>query len=173
MQDEITVSPLVDILSKQLGKQVVMSGDSYVYHVGLLPVSQSDVDIALLEQQSLHFTEFKNSKINEINTACGNEIVNGFTSDALGSTYHYQSAELDQLNLIGIATAQQDDYFKCGVADADGVVVWNYELHTVAQLIQVLQDGEAHKQVLLQKANDLKVQIANATTLDEVGLIVW
>jgi len=53
MQNEITVSPLVDILSEQLGEQVVMNGDKYVYHAGLLPVNQNDVDVALLEYQSL------------------------------------------------------------------------------------------------------------------------
>lgn len=53
MQNEITVSPLVDILSEQLGEQVVMSGDKYVYYAGLLPVEQSLVEVALLEQSRL------------------------------------------------------------------------------------------------------------------------
>jgi len=53
MQNENSVKPLVDILSEQLGESVVMSEDSYVYHAGLLPVNQNDVDVALLEQSRL------------------------------------------------------------------------------------------------------------------------
>lgn len=117
--------------------------------------------------------EIKNAKENEVNTACEKEIISGFKSDALGTEHNYQSEQIDQLNLIGVVTAGQDDYFKCGVEDADGNVVWNYEMHTIAQLQKVLQDGKAVAQVLLQKAKTLKVQVANATTIDEVNAIQW
>jgi len=50
MQNEITVSPLVDVLSKQLGEQVVMSGDYFVLLNGFTKVAQSEVDMALVEQ---------------------------------------------------------------------------------------------------------------------------
>ena len=50
MQNEITVSPLVDILSKQLGEQVVMSGEQFVLLNGFTKVAQSEVDSALVEQ---------------------------------------------------------------------------------------------------------------------------
>ncbi|MDQ7067746.1 MAG: hypothetical protein Q9M40_07125 [Sulfurimonas sp.] len=51
MQD-IDKKPLVDVLSEQLGEQVVMSGENYVYMIGLLPVSRADVDVARLEQNN-------------------------------------------------------------------------------------------------------------------------
>jgi len=117
--------------------------------------------------------ETKNFKINEINAACAKEIINGFRSDALGNTRVYQSEQLDQLNLIGVVTAGQDDYFKCGVEDANGSVTWNYESHTIEQLRQVLADGKTHKQSLLQKANMLKQQIKETATIEEVEKIVW
>jgi len=86
MQNEITVTPLVDILTSQLGEQVVMSGDTYVYHAGLLPVKQSDVDVALLEQQSLYLTDTKlnikddllksfNADVEQLSTAVPHEMV--------------------------------------------------------------------------------------------------
>ena len=115
----------------------------------------------------------KSEKINEINVACAKAITSGFSSDALGDTHTYQSEQTDQLNLIGVVIAGQDDYFKCGIEDADGNVTWNYEKHTIAQLQQVLQDGKVHKQGLLQKANTLKTQVANATTIADVEAIVW
>jgi len=115
----------------------------------------------------------KKSKTNEINTACAKEITNSFNSDALGDTHIYQSEQTDQLNLIGVVTAGQDDYFKCGVTDANGNVTWNYEKHTIAQLQQVLKDGKAVAQTLLQKANTLKQQVAEATTVEDVEAVVW
>ena len=117
--------------------------------------------------------ELKTSKTNEINSACSKAITSGFTSSALGTPHTYQSEQTDQLNLIGVVTAGTDDYFKCGVTDANGNITWNYELHTIVQLQQVLADGKAHKQALLQKANTLKVQVASATTVAKVKAIVW
>ncbi len=67
--------------------------------------------------------------------------------------------------------------FKCGIADVDfatnGIIDWNYEAHTIAQLTQVLIDGKAYKQTLLQKAYTLKADIETATMVDAVNAIVW
>jgi len=117
--------------------------------------------------------ELKTSKTNDINSACSKAITSGFTSSALGTQHTYQSEQTDQLNLIGVVTAGQDDYFKCGITDANGNITWNYELHTIAQLQQVLVDGKAHKQGLLQKANTLKAQVASAITVEDVEAIAW
>jgi len=117
--------------------------------------------------------DFKKSKTDKINLACAKEITSNFNSDALGDTHIYQSEQTDQLNLIGVVTAGQDDYFKCGVTDANGNVTWNYEKHTIAQLQQVLKDGKAVAQTLLQKANTLKQQVAEATTVEDVEAVVW
>jgi leucyl aminopeptidase (aminopeptidase T) len=107
--------------------------------------------------------ELKQSKINEINNACANQITNGFTSTALDTatptTYHYQSEQIDQLNLIGLVSGGEDDVFKCSKDDGSGnPTTWNYELHTIAQLTQVLNDGKAYKISLLTKDADLKAQ---------------
>ena len=132
-----------------------------------------------VETKTLSFKDFrtleeiKTSKISEINGKCKQEIISGFTSSALGSEHIYESEQTDQLNLIGVVTAGQDDYFKCGVTDANGNVTWNYELHTIAQLQQVLVDGKTHKQGLLQKANTLKAQVTGATTIKDVEAIEW
>ena len=52
MQNEITVSPLVDILSKQLSREVVMSGSKYVYLDTKEEIVQSEVDVALVSQDA-------------------------------------------------------------------------------------------------------------------------
>lgn len=143
--------------------------DKIVKKLGLTEISEAQFNELIAPK----IDDVKLSKIGEINTACEKEIVAGFKSDALGTSHNYQSEQIDQLNLIGVVTAGQDDYFKCGVEDADGNVVWNYEMHTIAQLQKVLQDGKAIAQGLLQKANTLKAQVANATTIDEVNAIQW
>ena len=114
----------------------------------------------------------KDKKISEINTACSTEITSGFTSKALGTIRTYQSQELDQLNLIGVVTGGTDDYFKCAKT-VSGKLVWSYEMHTVVQLKQVLNDGKAHKQALLQKAGTLKAKVDLAKTQADLDLIVW
>jgi len=136
---------------------------------GLTSITKAEVDGLLAPT----LDELKASKTSEINTSCSKAITSGFTSSALGTPHTYQSDQTDQLNLIGVVAAGTDDYFKCGVTDANGNITWNYELHTIAQLQQVLADGKAHKQALLQKANTLKVQVASATTVAEVEAIVW
>jgi len=139
------------------------------YAKGLTSITKAEVDGLLAPT----LAELKASKTNEINSACAKAITSGFTSSALGTPHTYQSEQTDQLNLIGVVTAGQDDYFKCGVTDANGNVTWNYELHTIVQLQQVLADGKAHKQVLLQKANTLKAQVASAITVADVEAIAW
>lgn len=69
MQNEITVSPLVDILTEQLGEQVVMNGNDYVYYDGLLKVEPTKVEIALLEQQKLYEEEVLKNIKSEFNGA--------------------------------------------------------------------------------------------------------
>ena len=51
MQNEITVRPLVDILSEQLGEQVVMSAENYVLFRDSSIVSSADVESATAKQE--------------------------------------------------------------------------------------------------------------------------
>ena len=52
MQDEITVKPLVDVLSTQLGERVVMSGEDYVFMTNKSVISQTEVVVALVTQEA-------------------------------------------------------------------------------------------------------------------------
>ena len=129
-------------------------------------------------EQEFSIEEIKSQKINEINTLCSGQIISGFTSIALDTatptTYHYQSEQIDQLNLIGLVSGGVDDVLKCSKDDGNGnPTTWNYELHTIAQLTQVLNDGKAYKISLLTKAADLKVQVEAAATQAELDAIVW
>ena len=50
--NEITQTPLVDVLTKQLNREVGMSGNDYVYLDDKAVVTQSVVDVALVEQKA-------------------------------------------------------------------------------------------------------------------------
>jgi len=128
-----------------------------------------DEPLIQVEYDKLMLASNIEAKVQEINTLCGNQITSGFTSTALGSTYYYQSKQLDQLNLIGLVTAGTDDYLKCSL---DGVT-FDYVLHTVAQLQQVLVDGKTYKASLLSKASTLKQQAKTATSQADLDLVVW
>jgi len=117
--------------------------------------------------------ELKASKTSEINSACSKAITSGFTSSALGTQHTYQSEQTDQLNLMGVVLAGNDSMFKCGVVNANKTTTWNYVMHTIAQLKQVLADGKVHKLALLKKANTLKMQVASAKTVADVTKVVW
>lgn len=60
--NEINLTPMVDILSAQLGEQVVMSGDSYVLLRDKSVVSSTDVDIATEEQNRLYLLAIEHAK---------------------------------------------------------------------------------------------------------------
>lgn len=116
MQNEITVSPLVDILSEQLGEQVFMSGEKYVYHAGLLPVEQSLVEEALLEQSSLFFSEYKANKIALIDSATKASIID--LAGSLENQANFQ-AKASQLAIKEIrGTITQAESTKLGELEA-------------------------------------------------------
>ena len=147
-----------------VGNRLYQAVEAWVAAGGVIEVAFSTD--ALLAQT-------KETKRIEINTLCGAEIVEGFSSSALGASYKYQSEETDQLNLIGVVAGGINNSFKCGVLNANNVMVWSYKMHTAAQLKQVLNDSNGVKQTLLQKANTLKAQITPATTLADVDAVAW
>lgn len=119
-------------------------------------VSPYKTDVELLEDD-------KATKIDSLSKSCEFDIIAGFTSDALGATHTYQSDRDDQLNLIGMVSAGTDDYFKCH----DGTA-WSYQLHTIAQLKQVLADGKLIKLQKLQAFADKKAQVEAVAITDTV-----
>lgn len=108
-----------------------------------------------------------------INNSCETQIVSGFKSSALGVEHLYQSDRDDQINLMGLVTDDKDDFLKCGLKQEDGSVVWAYVTHTAQQLREVFSDGKEYKTSLLQKANQLKIDIVDAISDEELELIEW
>jgi len=112
-----------------------------------------------------------------VDQSCKDAIVAGFSSAALGMVCNYPSKPEDQTNLIAAVTASQSaalpaDWvvlFLC--SDSNGL--WDYRLHTAAQIQQVLADGVAQRIAYSQKIARLVAEINQAESPLEVQTIVW
>ncbi|HXG27832.1 MAG TPA: hypothetical protein VNJ47_03170 [Nevskiales bacterium] len=125
----------------------------------------------LLAQQSVTALQLAQSrKLTELERACRAEIVGGFESSVLGSAHRYDSAETDQLNLIGAAALGVDLQYRCTDV-ATGVK--QHRLHTHAQIAQVLADGAAIKMTLLQTLAAKRAQVEAAESIEEIEEISW
>ena len=167
MQNENSVKPLVDILSEQLGKQVVMSGDSYVYMQGLSSVSKSDVDAALLQQQSLHLSNLRKSKINEI-TQAFNDAVETLTTALPHEMVSWRKQE-DEARAYTADNTVATPFIDAQVATR--------QLETKDELVaKIIANADAYQVAyagLLGKYQNLSNAISIATTIDELNLVVW
>lgn len=136
-----------------------------------IPISKAELDSKLLE-------DAKVQKIQELSDACQTAIVSGFLSSALGTPRLYDSQEVDQLNLVGATTATDKGetqafdsiYYAC----RDPLTgKKSYELHSNAQLKQILRDGANIKLMFLQQFNTKRQRVYEATTLEQVSSIAW
>lgn len=116
-------------------------------------------------------------KSNEIRNACSNEILAGFSSNALGSAHLYPSNDKDQVNLSGtiqkslLPSASIGDVYMFLCADINNV--WAYRPHSATQIQQVGTD--AYNAILNSRIKNatLQGQIDLATTKAEVEAILW
>ena len=115
-------------------------------------------------------SEYKQQKITEINSKCAETIMDGFISSALGEPYLYDSAEVDQLNLIGAISLNMDLPYRCTKI---GTGSKEFYLHSAAQLRQVGLDGAMFKLYNLEKAATLKSLVNPCTTTVELSNISW
>lgn len=129
----------------------------------------NDLQAVLMAQQ---LAARYQQKVAEINYACEVAITAGFTSDALGSTFGYDSQLEDQINLTGAVLRGLDMDFPC--RDEQGIKV--FRLHTIAQLNQVSADFTLFKLQLLQRADQLKQLLGQALANNDASAleaIIW
>lgn len=141
------------------------------------PPRPSDYHTWLKGEWVFNMINLQNFKSSQITKQCASHILDGFVSGATGVNYRYPSNDRDQVNLSGtiqkslLPGAQSSDYYPFLCADANGV--WDYRLHTAAQIQQVGVD--AYNAILNYRIKNatLQAQIAQATTKAELDLIVW
>ncbi|MFE2005376.1 hypothetical protein ACFW6U_08265 [Pseudomonas guariconensis] len=118
-------------------------------------------------EQAPDFDQLAMAAYNNIDAGCERAITSGFCSEALGAPYTYSSALEDQLNLTNAALLNLDTGYPC----RDETGVKTFRMHTAAQLQQVCNDFTTHKLALLQRANELKLQVDQAVAAqDEVAI---
>ncbi len=170
----MTISYL-DVISRFFPEiQISATGSSYSNinweHGG--PIAQNELEDKMIDLA-------KERKIEELSMECERSIISGFLSAALGSTYVYDSEEVDQVNLLGAVTSSAPTqteptgyaiYYACRNVETG---VKSYHEHSYAQLRQVLADGSLFKLFYLQKFHEKRVLVQNCLTVDEVDLINW
>lgn len=135
------------------------------------------------EMKAEFLLRLKETKVAELSLACQDEIIGGFQSSALGEPAIYDSEQVDQLNLIGAATATgpitgMPDGFQGPYAVrqiVNGVVQpKQYLMHSYSQLREVLLDGFNFKLVRLQKFNNKRDYVNNVSvTVSDVNAVTW
>ncbi|GHU26745.1 hypothetical protein AGMMS50256_04730 [Betaproteobacteria bacterium] len=125
----------------------------------------------------LEFPDARQLKSQEIDAACQNQILSGFTSPALGSEHLYPTKMTDQQNLAAsildsLLPDLPDDWttpFWC----ADGNDVWDFRPHTASQIQQAGRDVKNGVTTAQAKNAQLQSQIAATTTIEQLDAIVW
>lgn len=95
-------------------------------------------------------------KLVMIKSRCALHIESGFSSNALGQLYRYDSLLEDQVNLTGLILSGLDCLFPCYGSDDKKT----YRPHTAEQLHAAGLHLLAHKQAALQQADRLKQALA-------------
>jgi hypothetical protein len=118
----------------------------------------------------------KAKKINELKLACENSIVSGFQSSCLGEPKMFDCQDYDQRNILGLAAKAQ---LMLSGGQTDGLLEWKatgepicYEW-TPQQVFQLGSDMYTHISTNLKKEQNLRIQVNNATTIEEINAIVW
>jgi hypothetical protein len=102
-----------------------------------------------------------------VKTSCANAIMTTFTSSALGGSFNYGCAPLDQVNISYVSVHGGSLWCQAGVNP------WMFTSHTIIQGVQVQADMTSHIQENQAIYAGLLTQINAATTVVAVQAIVW
>lgn len=119
----------------------------------------------------------KKAKLDELYSTCGEVIVSGFMSSALGEPHLYPTKQTDQLNLTALVTlsmypetpSEWQELFWC--KDTNGV--WDMRYHNGEQIRQVGADVSIGIKMSIKYKADLEAVVHAATTVEEVNAVIW
>jgi len=113
----------------------------------------------------------------KISDACSAYIYAGFSSSALGSSYHYPAQDKDQQNLTASVLDSTLPDLPAGWVTPfwcqDAAGEWAFRSHTAAQIQQVGRDGKTRILAAMAQNVSLTAQVAAAATVEAVAAVVW
>lgn len=154
------------------GKPAYKDGKWYQVWVNE-PLSKEEIAAGIAFRLATRKAELKAT----ILSACQRAIVSGFTSSALGSPHTYGSDMTDQQNLSANVMSSlmpdvgQEWFTPQLCADEQGV--WDYRIHTAAQIQQVGKDGKQAIMAYLVKKAQLFSAIESAVLMAQLDEIAW
>ena len=115
--------------------------------------------------------DYQQNKIYELNVACNNAILAGFTSTATGVPHQYKFDMEYQANLNQELTMLLADISVISVnwPTKDGGVI----AHTRLQFIQLCKDSKTFKETNIYRYFGLKAQVMSSTTITQVNTFIW
>lgn len=123
----------------------------------------------MLQNDLISLASAKEVLIEKVNKLCYSKIVSGFTSEALGEYYIYQSQEIDQfntfVNMHDAVTNNVSVMQRC-IKVSDGTDA--FVLHTPEQIATVFREGKNYVLNLLQRCKVLKDSIISANSVSEL-----
>jgi len=114
-------------------------------------------------------TEVKDNKKVELRGDCRNDIESGFTSNATGTSYTYESTQKDQTNIAGAAQANITLDFTVIDGSSNKIRV----SHTGVQMNQVFTDGVGVMQTKKSTLYTLLGDVDSAVDEAAVAAINW
>ncbi len=134
MQEQVNVRPMVDILSKETGKTVVMSGDAYVYLDSKIGVEKGIVDSATIQQQS-EIVDAQRGLMNEAIQNMLDEKAREYRYDNMMSVRSYAGyTNPFQAEAEAMAVWASNCWVKAGEIEAD-VLAGNRSMPTVDEVL--------------------------------------
>lgn len=115
--------------------------------------------------------DYQTNKIYELNTACNQDILSGFTSEATGIAHQYKFNKDYQDNIAqdGMMLALDPTITSIDWPTKDAGVV----THTRSQFIQLCKDAKVFKDNNMYRYFGLKAQVLATTTVDQVSVFSW
>ena len=123
---------------------------------------------------------FKDNRIKELSELCNTSILSGFDSKAKDGVNikHYDFDTDSQTNIMGIQVGIMGAMLKGNTTNF--IIEWKNSEQikcendwTIPQFIALCQDAEVFKTSLIKKYHDLKENVINAQSEDEIKGIIW
>ncbi len=159
----------------KLGQMPWSLGDKIIENIATYKkiVENQELNVEVVEETN-SLEGLKERCIQLLSNTCNDMILGGFTSGALGETYHYDGSLESQTNLLGaLALARQTSApvpLTCTQLQTGSK---QPRPHTLKQLEQVFQDGCAFKTSKIAKYHELKAKVLAATTSLAISGITW